>query len=148
VFLITMHHIVSDGWSMSVLLRELRVLYDAYAQGRRSPLPPLEVQYADYALWQRDWLRGDVLPQQLAYWKTQLDDAPPTLELPSDHPRPATPTYKGAVKLFSLSPALSERLAGFAKQESVTQYMLLLAALQVVLGRWSGQRDLLIGSPI
>ncbi len=148
VLLITMHHIICDAWSMQVLLRELDVLYDAYAQGRPSPLAPLEVQYADYALWQREWLQGEVLEKQLAYWKAQLADAPTTLELPTDRPRPVVPSFSGALRLFRLPAALSGRIAELAKQEGITLHMLLLAVLQVLLSRWSGQRDIVVGSPI
>jgi amino acid adenylation domain-containing protein len=148
LLLVTMHHIVSDGWSMGVLLREIGVLYEAYVAGGSSPLPPLEVQYTDYAVWQREWLQGEVLEAQLAYWKKQLADAPAVLELPTDRPRPGVPSFGGALRRFQLGAELSERIGGLAKQEGVTLYMLLLAALQVVLSRWSGQRDLLVGSPI
>jgi len=148
VLLITMHHIICDAWSMGVLLRELDMLYDAYAQGHPCPLAPLEVQYADYALWQREWLQGEVLEKQLVYWKAQLEDAPTTLELPTDRPRPAAPSFNGALRLFRLPAALSGRIAELAKQEGATLYMLLLAALHVVLSRWSGQRDIVVGSPI
>ena len=148
ILMFTMHHIVSDGWSMSVLLHEMGVLYEAFVAGRGSPLPPQEVQYADYARWQREWLQGQVLQTQLAYWKTQLADAPTTLELPTDRSRPAVPSFNSVLRQFKVPLALSERINDLARQEGVTLYMLLLAALQVVLGRWSGQRDLLIGSPI
>jgi amino acid adenylation domain-containing protein len=148
VLLATMHHIISDGWSMGVLLREIGVLYEAYSQGRSTPLAPLEIQYADYALWQRQWLQGEVLQKQLDYWKEQLKHAPAMLDIPTDRPRPATPTFAGALAPFAVSSELSERLIGLAKREGVTLYMLLLAALQVVLARWSGQTDVVVGSPI
>jgi amino acid adenylation domain-containing protein/non-ribosomal peptide synthase protein (TIGR01720 family) len=146
VLQITFHHIISDGWSMGILLRELPALYDAYRHGFASPLPPLEVQYADYVLWQREWLQGEELENQLAYWKTQLANTPATLELPTDRPRPAVPSYKGGLRLFRLPAALSRRIIELAKKESVTLYILSLAALNIVLGRWSGQRDILVGS--
>jgi amino acid adenylation domain-containing protein len=148
ILLVTMHHIISDGWSMGVLLHELGVLYEAFSQGQGSPLAPLEVQYTDYAVWQREWLQGDVLQTQMAYWKKQLAHAPTTLDLPTDRPRPAVPSFKGAVHQFKVPSALSRRIAQLTKQEGVTVYMLLLAALEVVLSRWSGQRDILVGSPI
>jgi non-ribosomal peptide synthetase component F/aryl carrier-like protein len=148
VLLTTMHHIVSDGWSMGVLLREIGILYDAYSRERNSPLSPLEVQYADFALCQRQWLRGDVLQKQLDYWKAQLADAPAMLDLPTDRPRPAMPTFAGALVPFALPSDLSRRLTELARREGVTLYMLMLAALQVVLSRWSGQRDIVVGSPI
>lgn len=146
--LITMHHIICDAWSIGVLLRELDILYDTYPQRPRYPLSPLEVQYADYALWQREWLQGEVLGKQLAYWKTQLAGVPATLELPTDRPRPGVPTFNGALRLFRLPAALSGRIAELAKKEGATLHMLLLAALQVLLSRWSGQHDIVVGSPI
>ena len=148
VLLISMHHIISDGWSMGILLRELGILYEAFSQGRSSPLPALEVQYADYALWQKQWLQGDVLQKQLDYWKEQLADAPPALELPTDRPRPAIPTFKGSQIAFGFKGQLIEKLQALTRKEGATLYMLLLAALQVVLSRWSGQRDIVVGSPI
>ncbi|WP_166213188.1 condensation domain-containing protein, partial [Cognatiluteimonas telluris] len=96
VLLLTMHHIVSDGWSLGVLLREVAALYGAFVQGQADPLPPLAIQYADYAVWQRDWLQGEVLEQQLAFWQGHLSGAPALLELPSDRPRPAQQSYRGA----------------------------------------------------
>ena len=135
VLMTAMHHIISDGWSMGVLLREIGVLYEAYALARPSPLPPPEIQYADYAMWQREWLQGDALQKQLDYWKTQLEDAPNALELPTDRPRPAKPAFEGALEAFALSKELSQRLAEVATREGVTLYMLLLAALQVVMSR-------------
>src|SRR3712207_2972579 len=90
-----MHHIVSDGWSMGLLVKELAALYEAFSQGKPSPLPELPVQYADYAAWQRKWLSGEVLEEQLGYWRKQLEGAPPALELPTDKPRPAVRTYRG-----------------------------------------------------
>ena len=96
-----MHHIVSDGWSMGVLYRELSVLYEAYANGRPSPLPELPIQYADYAVWQRQWLQGEVLERQLSYWKKQLAGIPAVLNLPTDRPRPAVQSYRGACQSLS-----------------------------------------------
>jgi amino acid adenylation domain-containing protein/non-ribosomal peptide synthase protein (TIGR01720 family) len=146
VLLITLHHLITDGWSMAIVLRELLALYDAYRQGLASPLPPLEVQYLDYVLWQREWLQGEELEGQLAYWKTQLANTPATLELPADRPRPATPSFRGGLRLFRLPAILSRRIIELAKKEGVTLYIFSLAALNIVLGRWSGQRDLLVGS--
>jgi amino acid adenylation domain-containing protein len=149
VLLVTIHHIGSDVWSLlGVVQFELSKLYEAYSQGRESPLAELEVQYADYALWQRQWLQGELLQQQMEYWRAKLANAPRALELPLDRPRPPLPTFAGAVKQVSVPAALSQQLSDLARREGVTLYMLLLAALQVVLSRWSGQRDILIGSPI
>ena len=147
--LVTMHHIVSDGWSMrSVLPRELGALYAAFAQGRPSPLPELPVQYADYALWQRGWLQGEVLEQQLSYWKQQLAGTSGVLELPTDRPRPPTPSYRGAHLPVAMPVELSAAVTTLARRSGATPYMVLLAAFQLLLSRWSGQADLVVGSPI
>ncbi|MEE8596102.1 MAG: amino acid adenylation domain-containing protein, partial [Gemmatimonadota bacterium] len=146
---VTMHHIISDGWSSrSVLPRDLVALYAAEVQGRSPALPALPVQYADYALWQRGWLQGEVLERQLAYWRGQLAGAPEALDLPTDHPRPALPSFRGARHPFSLPPALAADLAALARSHKATLYMVLLAGFQALLGRWSGQRDVVVGSPI
>ncbi|QSQ18814.1 non-ribosomal peptide synthase/polyketide synthase [Pyxidicoccus parkwayensis] len=148
VLLTTMHHIVSDGWSMSVLVRELAALYQAHASGQTPHLPPLPVQYADFTVWQRDWLRGEVLEAQLRYWKQQLGGAPHALELPTDRPRPAVQTSHGAAHLFTLSPELSQRLEALGQEHQSTLFMVLLAAWQTLLSRYSGQDDVVVGSPI
>ncbi|HEU0054184.1 MAG TPA: condensation domain-containing protein, partial [Longimicrobium sp.] len=148
VLLLTMHHIVSDGWSMGVLFRELSALYEAYREGRESPLPELAVQYADYAAWQREHLAGEVLDGQLAYWKERLAGAPELLELPTDHPRPPVQTYRGVSVPVELSPELLERLEALAASEGATLYMVLLGAFQVLLGKYSGSEDVVVGSPI
>ncbi|HYR10531.1 MAG TPA: condensation domain-containing protein, partial [Longimicrobium sp.] len=148
VLLLSMHHIVSDGWSMGVLFRELSSLYEAYREERESPLPELAVQYADYAVWQREQLAGEVLDQQLAYWKERLADAPALLELPTDHPRPAVQTYRGALVPVELSPELLERLQALGRSEGATLYMTLLGAFQVLLSKYSGSEDIVVGSPI
>ncbi|RKH68628.1 non-ribosomal peptide synthetase, partial [Corallococcus llansteffanensis] len=148
LLLLTMHHIVSDGWSMGVLVREMSALFAAHAQGKPSPLPELPVQYADYAVWQRDWLRGEVLERQLSYWKQQLAGAPQVLEFPTDRPYPAVPSHRGAILPVRLPRALSEQLKLLAQQEGATPFMLLLAAFQSLLHRYSGQDDLLVGSAI
>ena len=148
VLLVALHHIVTDYWSNLVLLRELGALYAAYAAGAPSPLPPLEVQYADYALWQREWLQGEALERQLAYWTTHLAGAPPALDLPTDRPRTERPTYQGAREWFSFSPELSAALEALGRREGATLYMVLLAAFQLLLARWSGQTDVVVGSPI
>ncbi|HYO14677.1 MAG TPA: amino acid adenylation domain-containing protein, partial [Thermoanaerobaculia bacterium] len=148
VALVTMHHIVSDGWSMDLMVRELTTLYPAFLAGDRSPLPPLPVQYADFALWQRSWLQGEVLESQVDYWKRQLDGAPAVLELPLDRPRPAEPSYRGAVRSMALPFSLAEEIRGLCRQQRVTPFMALLAAWAVLLGRHAAQDDLLLGTPI
>ncbi|HEU4556634.1 MAG TPA: condensation domain-containing protein, partial [Longimicrobium sp.] len=148
VLLLSMHHIVSDGWSMGVLFRELSALYEAYLAGRESPLSELTVQYADYAVWQREQLEGEVLDRQLAYWKERLAGAPELLELPTDHPRPPVQTYRGASVLVELSPELLERLQALGRSEGATLYMTLLGAFQVLLSKYAGSEDVVVGSPI
>jgi amino acid adenylation domain-containing protein len=148
VVLLTMHHIVSDGWSMSILIREVAALYEAYIEGGESPLAEMEIQYGDFAVWQREWLSGEVLEEQLGYWREQLADAPAVLELPTDYPRPAVQSHHGASEHFILSPALSERLMAMSRREGATMFMLLLAAWQVLLYRYTGQEDIVVGSPI
>ncbi|WP_420127101.1 non-ribosomal peptide synthase/polyketide synthase [Longimicrobium sp.] len=148
VLLLTMHHIVSDGWSMGVLFRELSALYAAYLEGRESPLSPPAVQYADYAVWQREQLAGEVLDRQLAYWKERLAGAPDLLEVPTDHPRPAVQSFRGAFERRELPGELLERLRALGRSEGTTLYMTLLAAFQVLLGKYSGSDDIVVGSPI
>ncbi|HYR07877.1 MAG TPA: amino acid adenylation domain-containing protein, partial [Longimicrobium sp.] len=148
VLLLSMHHIVSDGWSMGVLYRELSALYEAYREGRESPLPELAVQYADYAVWQREQLEGEVLERQLSYWRERLAGAPELLELPTDHPRPPVQTYRGASVPVALSPELLERLQVLGRSEGTTLYMTLLGAFQVLLGKYAGSEDVVVGSPI
>jgi acyl carrier protein len=148
VLLVSMHHIVSDGWSMGVLTREVATLYDAFAAGRASPLPALEVQYADYALWQRAWLEGETLERQLGYWRDRLAGAPAALELPTDRPRPAQASFRGAALPLRLPPQLTTRLQALARARGATLFMVLLAGFQAVLSRWSGQDDIVVGTPI
>ncbi|HZN06341.1 MAG TPA: amino acid adenylation domain-containing protein [Pyrinomonadaceae bacterium] len=148
IVLLTMHHIVSDGWSTAVLIGELSTLYEAFANGRPSPLPPLAIQYADYANWQRQWLQGEVLETQLAYWKQQLADSNPLLELPTDHPRPAIQTFRGARHSLSFSRSLTDGVKVLCRREQVTLFMALLAAFKTLLYRYSHQEDICIGSPI
>jgi amino acid adenylation domain-containing protein len=148
VFLLTMHHIVTDGWSMGVFFRELAVLYEAFAAGRPSPLSRLLVQYADFAVWQRQWLQGEVLETQLAYWQQQLACAPPVLELPTDHPRSPIQTFRGASQSFILSATLTEALKALSQRNGVTLFMTLLAAFKVLLYRYTGQTDILVGTPV
>ncbi|HYK19257.1 MAG TPA: condensation domain-containing protein, partial [Pyrinomonadaceae bacterium] len=146
--LLTMHHIISDGWSMSILWREVGVLYAAYVNGADSPLDPLAIQYADYAVWQREWLTGEVLEEHLSYWREQLADAPPLIELPLDHPRPAKLSNNGAVYHFGLSKIVSESLKQLSQKAGVTLYMTLLASFIVLLRRFSGQEVVVIGTPV
>jgi amino acid adenylation domain-containing protein len=148
VLLFTMHHIVSDGWSMSVLVREVSAIYPSVLQGRPSPLPPLPIQYADYALWQREQLQGEVLERQLSYWREQLMAAPQVLELPTDRPRPAVQSFRGAVETFLLNRELTEDLKQLSREQNVTLFMTLLSAFQTLLYRYSGQEDILVGTPI
>jgi hypothetical protein len=147
VVLFTIHHIVSDGWSMGVLTGELRALYQAYSAGEESPLEELPIQYADFAVWQRAWLQGEVLEQQIQYWREQLKGLEP-LNLPADHPRPAAPTYRGRAVPISISGAVASGLVGLSQQEGVTLFMTLLAAIKVLLSRYSGQEDVAVGTNI
>jgi amino acid adenylation domain-containing protein len=148
VLLFTIHHIVSDGWSMGVLFRELGAIYEAFSQEQPSPLPELPIQYADYAVWQREWLPGEVLQGQIDYWKTTLAGAAPTLELPTDRPRPAIQQFHGAKQVRLIPQSLTERLKQLSLQERVTLFMTLLAAFKVLLWRYTYQDDIVIGSPI
>jgi amino acid adenylation domain-containing protein len=148
VLLITMHHIVCDGWSVGVMVRELGALYEAYRRGRETPLAELEVQYGDYAAWQRAWLTGDVLRSQLQYWKNQLAGAPPILELPTDRPRPNLQTFVGAQQAFNLPANLTDALKKLNRRAGTTLFMTLLAVFKVLLHRYTGQDDIVVGSPI
>ncbi|HEU4833564.1 MAG TPA: amino acid adenylation domain-containing protein [Pyrinomonadaceae bacterium] len=148
VVLLTMHHIVSDGWSVGVLIKEVGALYDAYAAGRESPLDELPVQYADFALWQRAYLQGEVLERQLDYWRRQLSDAPTLLRLPTDHARPEVRTFHGGVERFELDQELSEKLRELSRRESVTMFMLLVAAFKLLLMKYSGQHDIVVGADV
>jgi len=148
LLLSTLHHIVSDGWSMGVLLHEVATLLDAFSRGLPSPLPELPVQYADFAVWQRGWLQGEVLAEQIESWRTRLAGAPQALELPTDRPRPAAQTFRGAVRSLALPPAAAVALRELCRQEGATPFMVLLAAWAVLLGRHAGQDDVLVGSPI
>ncbi|WP_223632535.1 non-ribosomal peptide synthetase [Corallococcus sp. EGB] len=148
VLVLNLHHIVSDGWSLGVLYRELSAEYSARLRGESSPLAPLPVQYADYAAWQRQWLQGDVLQEQLDFWKGQLADAPQVLELPTDRPRPAVQRFDGASFRFTLPSALRQSLEALAREEGATLYMTLMAGFQLLLSRYSGQRDFIVGTPI
>ena len=148
VLLVTMHHIISDGWSQTVLQNELGALYEAAVAGRTSPLPELSIQYADFAEWQRKWLQGEVLDQQLEYWLEHLSGAPPSLELPADRPRPAVQSFNGATHSFTLSSDLSARLLELSRRENATPFMTLLAAFYVLLYRYTSQADIVVGTPV
>ncbi len=145
--LFTMHHIVSDGWSMAVLVREVSEAYGAIAAGREPSLPPLPVQYADYALWQRESLSGERLEAQLAWWRRELAGAPPLLELPTDRPRPAAASGRAGHRRFELPAGTAGALRALARGESATLFMALLAGFHAVLSRWSGQEDVSVGTP-
>jgi amino acid adenylation domain-containing protein len=145
---LTVHHIVGDGWSMGLLLRELSALYDAYARGEPSPLPEPAMQYADYAVWQRDWLRGEVMERQLAYWKERLAGVPPLLELPTDRPRSAVLSGEAASVSFVLPAELTRALRAMGGREGATLFMVFLAGLQTLLARYSGQDVVAVGTPI
>jgi amino acid adenylation domain-containing protein len=154
ILLFAMHHIISDGWSTQVLYRELETLYDAFAAGRASPLPDLPIQYADFAVWQREWLHGrhgqegGGLEAQLAYWKEQLGENLPVLDLPTDRSRPDLQTYRGARQEMVIPHQVTEGLKALSQREGATLFMTLLAAFQTLLFRYSGQDDLVVGTPI
>jgi amino acid adenylation domain-containing protein/non-ribosomal peptide synthase protein (TIGR01720 family) len=147
VFLLTMHHIVSDGWSMKVFFSELIALYSAFCMGKPSPLPELPIQYADFAVWQREWLQGGVLEAQLAYWKQQLADLP-VLQLPTDRPRPVVQTFQGACLSMTLPERLTAALKALSQREGGTLFMTFLAAFQTLLLRYTGKDDIVVGAPI
>jgi amino acid adenylation domain-containing protein/thioester reductase-like protein len=148
VALVTVHHSVYDGWSANIFLQEVGLLYQAFCAGQPSPLPELPIQYADFAHWQRQWLKSGLMQDQLAYWKKQLAGPLPMLELPTDHPRPATRTFRGARQLMAVPPALAEAAGALARREGCSLFMVLLAAFQALLQRYSGQDDFCVGTPI
>ncbi len=151
VVLLTLHHIISDGWSMGVLIKEVVQLYSAFSSREESAiaaLPSLPIQYADYAVWQREWLSGEVLERQLSYWRKQLQGAAPVLELPTDKPRPAVQSFNGASQTLKLDAQSSAALKELSREEGVTLFMTLLAAFAVLLSRYSGQEDISIGTPV
>jgi amino acid adenylation domain-containing protein len=147
VALFTLHHIVSDAWSMGILVRELGPLYDAALRGGRSPLPELAIQYADFAVWQRQRLTGETLSELVAYWRQVFAELPPPLALPTDRPRPALPAFRGSVRSFAV-PAIVPRLAACSRRHGATPFMTLLAVFAALLQRYSGQQDLAVGTPI
>ncbi|WP_218776813.1 non-ribosomal peptide synthetase, partial [Nostoc sp. T09] len=148
ILLLVIHHIASDGWSMNIVWQELADLYSAFVNGQPNPLVELPIQYADYAVWQRQWLEAEVEQIQLNYWQQQLAAAPPVLELPTDRPRPPVQTCQGAGQSFTLSQDLSQALQTLSRQEGATLFMTLLAAFQTLLYRYSRQEDILVGSAI
>lgn len=148
ILLLTVHHIVADGWSVGVLIREMAILYAAFSQGQPSPLPELPVQYVDYAAWQQQWLQGETQTRQLAYWQRQLGGELPVLEMDTDRPRPPMQTFNGAIVSRVMPASLLETVTQFSQQEGVTQFMTLLAAFQILLHRYTGQTDLVIGTDI
>jgi hypothetical protein len=148
VVLLTAHHIVSDGWSVGVLIREVGALYQAFTSGAPASLPELPIQYVDFAVWQRQWLTGKRLDEQLAYWKEHLAGAAPTLELPADRPRPAAQTYRGATRFFNLPVEVFRALKELSRQNDATLFMTLLAAFQALLYRNSGQEDFCVGAAV
>ncbi|MBC8229645.1 amino acid adenylation domain-containing protein [bacterium] len=148
ILLLTMHHIIFDGWSSNVFFRELAALYKAFSTGRPSLLPELPIQYVDFAVWQQQWLQSEVLESQLSYWKQQLGDCPPVLELYTDRPRPAVRTDRGETQSLPLPKSLLEALKALSRQEGVTLFMTLLAAFKTLLYRYTGQEDIIVGTPI
>lgn len=148
LLVLTLHHIIADEWSLKVLFRELAFHYERALGGEPALLPDLPIQYPDYAVWQRNWLKGNTFDQLLGYWKQQLSGNPPVLELLPDHPRPATPTFQGTQAVRSLAQNLSEELKSLASRKGVTVFMLLLAGFKALLHRYTGQEDVVVGSPI
>ncbi|MEM7758013.1 MAG: amino acid adenylation domain-containing protein [Cyanobacteria bacterium P01_A01_bin.40] len=148
VVLFTTHHIITDGWSTGILIDEIATLYQAFLAGEPSPLAELPIQYADFALWQRQWLSGKILKTQLHYWQQQLQGAPELIQLPTDRPRPTIQTYRGATQSFSLNTELTQKLQTLSRESGSTLFMTLLAAFATLLHRYSGQSDIVIGSPI
>ncbi|HBB30918.1 MAG TPA: hypothetical protein DDZ80_13165 [Cyanobacteria bacterium UBA8803] len=148
ILLVTLHHIIFDGWSEGIFRRELAVLYEAFSSGKPSPLPKLPIHYADYAVWQREWWQGEFLASQLSYWKQQLGGNLPILQLPTDYPRPPIQTYSGKQQYLLLSPELSSEIKELSRSSGVTLFMTLLAAFYTLLYRYSGQSDIIIGTPI
>ncbi len=148
IALLTLHHVVSDGWSIGIFVREIAALYPVYCSGAPSPLPELRIQYADFAHWQRHWLEGEILDHQLRYWCERMAEAPPRLDLPTDFPRPAIQTFNGSTRYSILPKATLERLEALTRQEGATVFMTLMAAFQILLYRYTGQIDICVGTPI
>jgi amino acid adenylation domain-containing protein len=148
ILVLNMHHIISDGWSMGLFIEELTNLYEAFLEGRPSPLSDLSIQYADFSIWQKDWMKDEVLEEQLSYWRNKLGGDLPVLQLPTDRPRPARQTFRGAIYTMKFPEALSNQVKELSKGEDATLFMTLLAAFKTLLYRYTGQEDLLIGTPI
>ena len=148
IVLFTMHHVASDSWSMDVLVREVATLYEAFSNGKPSPLPELAIQYADFAVWQRQWLQGAELDKQQNYWKRQLSGMPLSLELPVDHPRPAKETYRGALQTIDLSKELSTELQALSQKQGATLFMTLLAGFKFLLHYLTNQDDIVVGTDV
>ena len=148
ILILTLHHLVGDGWSIKILVQELSIIYQAFSAGKSSQLPQLPLQYTDFVYWQRNWLQGEVIDKHLAYWKQQLGGNLPVLQLPTDLPRPPIQTFRGKQQKFVLSKALTESIKQLSQREDVTLFMTLLAAFQTLLYRYTGQEDILVGSPI
>lgn len=148
ILILATHHIVSDAWSAGVMIRELATLYEAFINGKPSPLPPLPIQYADFAAWQRDWLQGAALEKQLSYWRQQLAAPPPDLQLPLDHPRPSARSFRGATESLVIPASLTESLNALSQREGATLFMTLMAAFKTLLHRYTQSKDIVIGSPI
>src|SRR5438128_3592537 len=148
VLLLNMHHIISDGWSKGILIQEFAEFYGAYVDGRQPALPELGIQYADYAVWQRDRLQSGALQPQLAYWKEQLADAAPVLNLPTTRPRPAVQTHRGASHSFVIAEGLTRRLKALSQRQGCTLFMTMAALFEALLYRYSGQGDILVGTPM
>ena len=148
VFCLTIHHILFDAWSLNVLIYELSTLYASFLRGRSSPFPPPALQYADFAIWQREQLQGEALNQELSYWRKQLAGLPPLSTLPSSRPRPAIPSHRGNFILMQFPHSTLAELQQLGRREGATLFMLLLALLKVLMYRWSGQEDIAIGSPL
>jgi hypothetical protein len=148
LLIITMHHIVTDRWSIGVLVHEVGLLYQPFVSGNSSPLPELPIQYADYAYWQRRWLSGEALESQLGYWKRQLAGPLPVLDVPADRRRAPFRTFRGARRSVILAPALCRELENLSRERGVTLFMVLLAAFQTLLHRYTGQTDIIVGSPV
>ena len=147
VLVVTMHHVVSDGWSVGILIREFMQLYTAYSSGRESGLEELPLQYADFAVWQRDCLKGNVLEEQMKYWKGQLEGVS-ALEMPTDRPRPAMASHRGESVKFSWGEELTGQMKALARREGATLFMVVLAGFQVLLSRYSRQEDVAIGTDV
>src|SRR5205085_2643064 len=148
MLLLTAHHIIADGWSIKIFVKELATIWESFAAGRSSPLPELEIQYADFAYWHRRWLDNGILESELDYWKTQLADAPLVLDLPADHARPALPTLRGGLHHLEISEALSRQIKELSRGEGITPFITFNSALQVLLHEYTGRRDLVVGTDI